>query len=198
MTEPGNPLHLGAVVLTGGGGTRMGGVDKASIEIAGVSLLERALSAAAAAAETVVVGNPVPVSRPVTWAREEPSGGGPAAGLLAGLDRFRTVPELVFVLAVDMPSVRATTLARLTWVLEADAALDAALLVDESGRRQPLAGVYRYAALLAARPQRRAEEHGLPMRVLTSTLSVAEIPAEFDEAKDVDTWDDLHAIWNQH
>ena len=88
MGQPGEPLRLGAVVLAGGTGARMGGVDKASVEIDGVTLLERSLAATMSALEVVVVGEQVPTSRPVTWTREDPAGGGPAAGLLAGLDRF--------------------------------------------------------------------------------------------------------------
>ena len=45
MGSPGGPLRLGAVVLAGGTAARMGGVDKASIEIGGVTLLERTLAA---------------------------------------------------------------------------------------------------------------------------------------------------------
>ena len=40
-----DPLRLGAVILTGGTAARMDGVDKASIEVGGVTLLERALAA---------------------------------------------------------------------------------------------------------------------------------------------------------
>ncbi|MGZ4699436.1 MAG: molybdenum cofactor guanylyltransferase, partial [Oryzihumus sp.] len=99
------PFRLGAVVLAGGTAARMGGIDKASIEVDGVTLLERSLAATASAVEVVVVGTEVPTSRPVTWTREDPAGGGPAAGLLAGLDRFLRPPDLVCVLAVDTPRV---------------------------------------------------------------------------------------------
>ena len=109
------PLRLGAVILTGGTAARMDGIDKAAIEIGGVTLLERALAATMAALEVVVVGREVPTSRPVTWTREDPPLGGPAAGILAGLDRFLRTPDLVCVLAVDMPKVNAGTVARLTW-----------------------------------------------------------------------------------
>ncbi|CAN5128072.1 molybdenum cofactor guanylyltransferase [soil metagenome] len=172
----------------------MDGVDKASIEIAGVTLLERALAATLSAAETVVVGASVPVSQPVTWAREDPPGGGPAAGLLAGIDRFRTPVELVVVLAVDMPRVNAGTVARLTWAVEESASVDGAVLVDAAGRRQTLAGVYRLAALLAARPPRHTQEHGLAMRSLIAELNIADVPVVGDEARDVDTWADLRDL----
>ncbi|MEP7090955.1 MAG: NTP transferase domain-containing protein, partial [Nocardioidaceae bacterium] len=150
MTTAGQPLRLGAVVLAGGTAARMGGVDKASIELAGVALLERALAATMSAVEVVVVGEQVPTSRAVTWTVEDPPRGGPAAGLLTGLDSFLVTPDLVVVLAVDMPKVNAGTVARLTWAVEGDASVDGAVLVDPDGRRQTLAAVYRRSALDAA------------------------------------------------
>lgn len=184
--------RLGAVVLTGGSGSRMGGVDKASIEIDGVTLLERALAATMTAVEVVVVGDQVPTSRPVTWTREDPRGGGPAAGLLAGLDRFLRPPALVAVLAVDMPRVGPGTFARLVGAL--GPSYDGAVLVDESGRRQSLCAVYRRTALEAARPPDREQEHGLSVRRLLSPLPLTEVPALPHEADDVDTWADLRRL----
>ena len=145
-------------MLTGGTAARMDGADKASIELAGVTLLERALAATFNAVEVVVVGEQVPTSRPVTWTREDPRSGGPAAGLLAGLDRFLRPPDLVEVLAVDMPRVTPGTFARLEDAVGPDD--DGALLVDAEGRRQMLCAVYRRAALERARPENREKEHG--------------------------------------
>lgn len=181
-------------MLAGGTGVRLGGVDKASIEVDGVTLLERALAATMSAAEVVVVGAEVPTTRPVTWTREDPPGGGPAAGLLAGLDRFLRPPDLVCVLAVDMPRVNAGTFARLTWAVEADPELDGAVLVDDEGTRQVLAAVYRLGSLAAARPADREKEHGLPVRRLVGMLRLAEVPTVGGEARDVDTWEDLRDI----
>ena len=188
------PLRLGAVVLAGGTGVRMGGVDKASIEVGGVTLLERALQATLTAREVVVVGTEVPTRRPVTWTREDPAGGGPAAGLLAGIDRFLRPPDLVCVLAVDMPRVDAGTVARLTWAVEGDPDVDGAVLVDAEGRRQTLAAVYRLSALAAARPADPEKEHGLPVRRLVGLLRLAEVPAVGAETRDVDTWEDLRDL----
>jgi molybdopterin-guanine dinucleotide biosynthesis protein A len=172
----------------------MGGVDKASIEIGGVTLLERSLAATVAALEVVVVGDRVPTSRPVTWTREDPPGGGPAAGLLAGIDHFLRTPDLVVALAVDMPRLNAGTVARLTWAVEADPAVDGAVLVDGTGKRQTLAAVYRHAALAAARPVNGADEHGLPVRRLVGDLHLVDVPAVGDEARDVDTWESLRDL----
>ncbi|MFC0083091.1 molybdenum cofactor guanylyltransferase, partial [Aciditerrimonas ferrireducens] len=72
----------GAVLLTGGTSRRMG-VDKATLFVGGVPLAWRVARALAA------VGGPVVEVGPgaVPWlpvAREEPPGGGPLAGLVAG------------------------------------------------------------------------------------------------------------------
>ncbi len=188
MTEP---LRLGAIILAGGSAVRMDGADKAAIELDGVTLLERALAATMSAVEVVVVGEQVPTTRPVTWTREDPHGGGPAAGLLAGLRRFLRPPDLVAVLAVDMPKVNAGTLARLTWTVEADTSYDGAMLVDAQGRTQPLCAVYRRTSLQRVSPELMEEEHGLPVRTLIARLILAHVPAVGAEARDIDTWEDL-------
>jgi molybdopterin-guanine dinucleotide biosynthesis protein A len=172
----------------------MGGVDKASIELRGVTLLERALSATMSALEVVVVGQQVPTSRPVTWTVEDPAGGGPAAGLLAGTDRFLERPDLLVVLAVDMPHVHAGTVARLTWAVEEDDAVDGAVLADPDGRRQPLAAVYRFSSLRAAAPSDVEHRHGLAVRRLVEGLHLVDVPAVGDESRDVDTWQDLRDL----
>lgn len=195
MASPPPPApRLAAVILTGGTGARLGGADKAALEVDGRTLLEHALAATATATEVVVVGPEVPTGRPVTWTREDPPGGGPAAGVLAGLDALGEQPELVCLLAVDMPRFTAGTLARLVDVLLARPEADAACLGDEAGHRQWLAGVYRRGALAAADPPRREDRHGMSMRRLVGALRVATVPAVEDEARDVDTWDDLRDL----
>lgn len=186
---------MAAVILTGGTGVRLGGADKASLELAGRTLLEHALAATSVADRTVVVGGEVPTSRPVRWTREDPPSGGPAAGLLAGLDALEGAAALVCVLAVDMPRFSAATLDRLVAALEsAGGSADGACLADAGGRLQWLGGVYRYDALVAARPADRAEEHGLSTRRLMSRLRIVGVPAVEEEAHDVDTWEDLRQL----
>ena len=191
--EP-DPWRVGAVVLTGGTGARMQGADKAAIELDGVTLLERALAATVTAIEVVVVGDQVPTTRPATWTVEDPRGGGPAAGLLAGLDAFLRPPGVVLALAVDMPRVTPGTFARLVGALEADPEADVALLTDADGRTQPLCGAYRGPALRRAAPASLEDRHGLPMHRLLDGLRVRTVPAVGDEARDVDTWEDLRDL----
>jgi molybdopterin-guanine dinucleotide biosynthesis protein A len=180
---------LGAIVLTGGSAVRFQGADKASIELAGATLLEHVLRALADVPAVVVVGDEVGTSRPVTFLREDPPGGGPAAGLLAGLAGFPRLPRLVVVLAVDMPLVTTATVNRLLMSVEKDGAL----LVDGDGRRQYLCAAYRTKALLAAAPAPE-EQPGLPVRRLVGGLHLAEVPAISGEAQDLDTWEDLLAL----
>lgn len=75
-------------MLAGGTGTRLGGVDKAALELAGRPLLDRVLDAVAAAGAlgTVVVGDVAAHGRPgVRVVVEDPPRSGPAAGIVAGL-----------------------------------------------------------------------------------------------------------------
>lgn len=181
------PATYAAVVLAGGTAARLDGTDKAGVEYAGRTLLEHALEAVAGAAETVVVGDPVPTSRPVTFTREDPAYGGPAAGLLAGRDALAVTPDLLLVLAVDMPRVGPGTVLRL---LAASAGHDGAFLTDPDGRRQ-LAGVLDTRALDRARPD---DVHGLPLHRLLAPLDLATVAPAADEAIDVDTWADLRDL----
>jgi molybdopterin-guanine dinucleotide biosynthesis protein A len=144
-----------AVILTGGTAMRLGGRDKASLEVAGRSLLEHALAAVAGAGEVVVVGPQVPAID-VPFVREDPPGGGPLAGVAAGVAHLAPGHDRVVVLAVDMPGVTPGTVARL---LAASADGDAAWLVDEDGRRQ-LAGAVRPSLVPAPEVA-----HGAAMRV---------------------------------
>src|SRR5690349_16484199 len=77
-----------AIVLAGGGGRRLGGAAKPTLEVAGVPMLARVLDAVADASTRVVVGPDglaglLPDG--VLLTREEPAGGGPVAALWAGL-----------------------------------------------------------------------------------------------------------------
>jgi molybdopterin-guanine dinucleotide biosynthesis protein A len=117
-----------AVVLAGGAARRLGGADKPALPVGGRMLLDRVLAACAVADSTVVVGPRRPTVRPVRWAREEPAGGGPVPALAAGLaalaaggrggrsgqDRsLPRAPDVVVVLAADLPFLTASTVAAL-------------------------------------------------------------------------------------
>lgn len=173
-----------AVVLAGGGGRRLGGVDKPGLEVGGRTLLDRVLGALDGAATVVVVGPERPTERPVLWAREEPPGGGPAAGLAAGLARV-TAPVVV-VLAADLPFLDAATVALL---LGAVGDGDGALLVDADGRDQVLTSAWRTERL---RERAGGDLDGAPLRALLRGLEPVRLAAPHPRAvQDVDTPEDL-------
>ncbi len=176
-----------AIVLSGGRATRLGGIDKSALVVDGTTLLERALGVTASATETVVVGDSTTTSRVVTWAREEPAGGGPAAGLYAGLDAVTGSPGLVSVIAVDMPRITAETLTRLTQSLGSTD--DGAVLVDAAGQIQPLCAVYKVAALRRVRPD---VTRNRSMKSLLDGLTIQQVEALPDETRDIDTPNDLN------
>lgn len=175
-----------AVILAGGRGARLGGVDKASVEVGGRTLIARTLDTVIDAAEVVVVGEPVPTDRPVTFTRESPRYGGPVAALLTGRDALlRSTPTLA-VLAVDMPFLSPATFRRLH---EGAAGHDGAVLTGPDGRRQ-LALVVDRERLDAVRPDHETQ-HGLALHVLLDRLDLADVLGTGDEHRDVDTWTDL-------
>ncbi len=133
-----------AVVLAGGHSRRMGGGDKTALPVGGVPLLDRALRAVAQASAVIVVGDERPTTRAVTWARERPSGAGPAAAVAAGV--ALTGAPLVAVLAGDLPFVTGATVARLL----ASARPNGAVLVDEGGAPQWLLGAWPREVLVSA------------------------------------------------
>ncbi|MFD4257228.1 NTP transferase domain-containing protein [Streptomyces sp. NPDC058534] len=187
------PAGYDAVVLAGGAARRLGGADKPGLRVGGRALLDRVLAACAGARTTVVVAGPRPTARPVTWAREDPPGGGPLAALAAGLRH--TTAEYVVVLSADLPFLGEPTVARLLSALAASEA-DGVLLTDADGRDQPLVAAYRASAVrreLAALAREREEGTdltGMPLRRLTGALRLTRVPdavASFD----CDTWDDI-------
>ncbi|MCQ8773696.1 NTP transferase domain-containing protein [Streptomyces telluris] len=181
-----------AVVLAGGAARRLGGADKPTLRVGGRTLLDRVLEACADAEETVVVGPRRPTARPVRWAREEPPGGGPLAGLAAGLRQTASATTLV--LSADLPFLRAETVrALLAAAATGGPYVEGVLLTDFDGRDQPLVAAYR------TEPLRRelallATEHGglagLPLRLLTDELTLGRF-AHPTASFDCDTWEDV-------
>ena len=178
-----------AVVLAGGRAVRLDGADKASVELHGRTLLTWALDSVIDAAEVVVVGDPVPTHRAVTFTREDPRHGGPVAALLTGRDALLEARPMLAVLACDMPYVTAATFQRLA---VAAASRDGAVLTGPDRRRQ-LAMMLDTARLDAVRPDVE-EQHGLPLHRLLAPLDLAEVASEGREHRDVDSWADVRDL----
>jgi molybdopterin-guanine dinucleotide biosynthesis protein A len=182
------PAAFDAIVLAGGAGRRMGdplGTDKALLEVGGVRLLDRVLAAVGDAERIVVVGPRRPTSRSVLWTIEEPAGSGPAAAIVQGLSLVSA--PVVVVIAADVPFA-ATAVPRLLEALLGGAD-DAAMLVDEGGRRQPLVAAYRAASL--ARRTAGQDWSGRSVHSLIEGLKVSSIRALGAESLDCDTPEQL-------
>jgi molybdopterin-guanine dinucleotide biosynthesis protein A len=143
-------MRHAAVVLAGGGGRRLGGVDKPALPVGGRSMLSRVLDAVAGASPRVVVGPARPdLPAGVVQVREDPPGGGPVAAIAAGLAAVSAPGgDLVAVLAADLPFLTSDAVAAVL-AAAAESAVDGAVLVDAGGREQWLCGVWRMAALRA-------------------------------------------------
>ncbi|QKW24343.1 NTP transferase domain-containing protein [Kitasatospora sp. NA04385] len=177
-----------AVVVAGGAGRRLGGVDKPALTVGGRPLLDRVLAACADAREVLVVGPERPTERAgARWLREDPPGGGPLAAVAAALPAV-SAPR-VLLLAADLPFLDAGTVRRLLAALD-DPARDGALLTDATGRDQPLAAAYRTTALRAALAA-LGDPADRPLRHLLADLRLARLPDPADASFDCDTWTDL-------
>lgn len=183
------------MVLAGGAGRRLGGIDKPALRRGGSSLLEIAL-AAVTPARTVVVGPPRMLAPGVLQTREDPPGGGPAAAVVAGVGAIASADpgagrpgDLVVVLAADLPGIDAAAVQLLTWAVLARA-LSGAVLMDPSGRSQYLAGVWRLRDLMQRCGSRPSWDGGR-LSDLLAPLIGARLPVSRRASADVDTTADL-------
>ncbi|MFA1547233.1 molybdenum cofactor guanylyltransferase [Actinomadura chokoriensis] len=165
-------------ILLAGGRARRFGADKPAAPVGGRSLIEWTAAAAAGASRLIVVGPRRDVLPGAVVVREDPPGAGPVPALRAGLAEVRA-PRLAL-LAADLPFLRPAHVARL---LEAMGERPGALLLDEEGREQWLAGCWRSGALRAALDgYAGASLRGLlgPLAPVTVTVPLGARPAWYD------------------
>ena len=132
-------MVVAGVVLAGGAGRRMGGVDKAMLRVGGVTLLARVLGAARPVCDSLVVAGP-PRPADARFVQEDEPGGGPVPAVRAALEALPP-SDAVLVLATDLPFLRADHLRALLAAGESAAA-------DRRGPN-PLLAAYRTSALVA-------------------------------------------------
>ncbi|MEV6288766.1 NTP transferase domain-containing protein [Kribbella sp. NPDC051770] len=177
-------MRYDAVVLAGGASRRFGGVDKATVVLEGVSLLDRVLRATESAVSTVVVGPVRETCRVVEWTQENPPAGGPVAGVAAGL-LFGAAPVVVLV-SCDLPWLTAGDVAGL---VDGIGEYDGHGLRDVGGREQPLAAAYRREALAAAVLAVGDPRDQSVRRTFAGLKMLWSEPTR--AGRDVDTWADL-------
>lgn len=184
-----------AVILAGGAGSRLGGVDKALLEYEGETLLGRLILAfESVVSEIVVVGEKRDLdcnsATPITWTIEEPVRGGPLAGLAAGVDKLTAGDTWFFALACDQPFAARAIFPLLEAAKLAGPEVDGILGKDQSGRSQSLTAIYRKTAVDRAFGE-LGSPHGLPMRALLKRLNVFEFELPLGASQDVDTTADI-------
>lgn len=204
------------MILAGGRATRLGGVPKPSLKYDGATLLSHALKAARGASAVVVVGPDASVagdigrggagrssetggqSAKVLRAREEPVFAGPAAAIAAGLAALNensSSTPWTLVLACDMPHASRGVGLLLAAVASAPR-VEGVMAVSPDGRKQPLLGVYRTAALereVAVASEGSGLTNSSVFRLL-ARLNVLDVDVPAGSTDDVDTWEDAAAL----
>jgi molybdopterin-guanine dinucleotide biosynthesis protein A len=137
-----------AVVLTGGRSSRLGGLHKPGVALGGRAMAARVLDAVRDADRRIVVGPSVRERIVDLVTREEPPGGGPVAGLAAGL--VGVLAPVVATLGGDLPFLDAAAVLELRTALETDPTAALVLFADDDGRDQPLCAVWATEALRVA------------------------------------------------
>jgi molybdopterin-guanine dinucleotide biosynthesis protein A len=208
-----------AVILAGGRSSRLEGEPKALLRVSGRTLLGVALEASAGAS-TVAVAGPDSLSEVLREAgthavlvREDPPFSGPAAAVatafkaLLALDAEagRRTPDWTLVLACDMPFIAAAVETLLAEGGAEEARAEAAgdgttpgsppeslVALDETGRAQPLAALYRSVQLddTLRRFDRPGGLVNLSMKTLLARVQRRDVRVPAHSTADVDTWED--------
>lgn len=180
-----------AIVLAGGTSRRFAeagaSLNKLTLAREGRTLLAGIMAGLheAEANQIIAVGQQQPDLPPgVAWTFEVPAGGGPVAGLAAGLELAACA--ITVVLAGDAPRGPIAVTALVAALDQAESSIDGIILSDDGGHLQPLCAAYRTAALrsaLALMP----DLTGAPMRSLIERLNLETLPDEWRAAMDIDT-----------
>ncbi|MCS3842989.1 molybdenum cofactor guanylyltransferase [Microbacterium sp. AK031] len=180
MTAP-----TAALVLAGGRSARLGGVDKATLEVDGIPLIDHVYAAVRGCAPIISVGPDGIARSGIRVAREDPPFAGPAAAVAAGLAALEgSEATETWLLACDLPRAKELVAQLAEAPIPADA--DGVVAMDAEGRVQWLAGRYRVSALRGAVAQ-HPEPAGLSMRKLFESLRLHTVD-DAGTAVDLDTW----------
>ncbi len=157
--------NFAGLILAGGRSSRMGGTPKALVELAGATLLERAVAVLAPEVGDLAVNLPPGLDLPglaLPIVRDESATfEGPLAGVLAGLGRASTLsprPTHLLTAPVDLPFLPAGLAERLATGLDE---VDTIVFAEGPAGRAPLCALWplsvtpRLSAFLAEGAERR-------------------------------------------
>jgi len=174
------------VVLAGGSSSRMG-FDKASIDIGGVTLIERAVSALAEVVDIVVVAGGSVAPDGVEVIQDVHPGRGPLSGLDAAYEIANG--RSIFLLGVDMPFVDATAIRK---IIGSEIDAGGARLPIADGRVQPLCALYGFDLGRLVRRHIESDDPSMA-RLVGSIGDVAYIDMDDGLFDNVNTESDLAA-----
>lgn len=192
--RPLGPAGFDAIVMAGGRGSRLGGVDKAAILLDGTPMVDRCIDAARnVGAARVIVAGPVGTGKGAdAQVREDPPFSGPLAALDVSLRE--TQSPWVMVLACDLVAPAEVVGQLVDTLREISDDVDGALLEDEDGYPQWLASVFRTDVLLAAIARYRSDVGTLEdasLRAVFQKLRLQRSAASPGSTKDIDTPEQL-------
>lgn len=198
-----------AIVLAGGGSTRMGGVDKTRLPVAGATALERVLRTAPAD-HLIVVGPEqddaagLHERHGARFVREDPPASGPLAALARGVEEAQRLlaenapsSARILLLGGDMPLLRTETL---EFLRDHDPSGTHVVALEADGRTQFLCAAWPLARLRAALDAVAGpggDWANLSLRRLYADLGPDELvarPAVGMEGADMDTPEDLDQV----
>jgi len=166
-------LPLTAVIMSGGRGRRLGGIDKPLITIGGQRLIDRTFQIVSHCCQEVLISsnNPQPYREfPVAIIPDLYPDHGALGGIYSCL-RQASFPY-VLILAGDMPFISAAAI-RYLWSRHEDYDI---ILPKSSDGHQPLHAIYNKKCLEAIKKQ--LDEGKLKISGFFSEVRVLEIPAE--------------------
>lgn len=196
--QPADPptSRAAAVVLAGGGSKRFGS-DKLLATLDGAPLLQHAVADLPPDWQLIIVGPPRPVPRPAEFVREDPPGGGPAAGLVAGARAAVAAgATMIITLPGDAPYGSAAALVLAERLADAPGRVVAVVATDQDGVDQPLQFAVRGRAL--ERLCATDDAHGSSARRMLDDLAAAgevvRLPLPPALTADVDRPEDLATL----
>ncbi|MGK0742598.1 NTP transferase domain-containing protein [Leucobacter sp. Z1108] len=181
-----------AIILAGGRGSRLGGIDKAELMVRGERQVDRVVAAAreAGVGQIVVVGPERSGLDGCTLVTESPRFGGPLVALAVGMSPITAGSVLLLACDLVHPAQVVDRLLAEEWP---PVGAQAVVLRDLEGRAQWLAGRVDAGALRAglAAAEREGELSGRPLRDAFRSFEVRFVDAPDAVVADIDTPQDL-------
>ena len=178
-TQPG---QIDSIVVAGGNATRIGRIDKVMLPLGlnGSALLKEVV--ASCPGKVIVVGNARTQIENVTWVNDEVSGGGPAAGIWAGLKKVSS--DYVFISAGDQRITSQQAMA----ICQAALGNDGAWAIRPDGQGQPLLACVKTEAIRQLLKETQGVNQS-PLRLMQQ-LNMVGVSIAVGEVLDIDTWVD--------